>query len=28
MKRGDRVEIEMRDAAGRNLFGTISQEVV
>jgi fumarylacetoacetate (FAA) hydrolase len=25
---GDTVEIEMRDAAGRNLFGTISQQVV
>jgi fumarylacetoacetate (FAA) hydrolase len=25
---GDLVEIEMRDGAGRNLFGTISQEVV
>jgi fumarylacetoacetate (FAA) hydrolase len=24
---GDRVEIEMRDRSGRNLFGTISQEV-
>jgi fumarylacetoacetate (FAA) hydrolase len=25
---GDRVEIEMRDAAGRNLFGTIDQRVI
>jgi fumarylacetoacetate (FAA) hydrolase len=25
---GDEVEMEMRDAAGRNLFGTIAQEVV
>ncbi|HEX9288580.1 MAG TPA: fumarylacetoacetate hydrolase family protein [Anaeromyxobacteraceae bacterium] len=28
MARGDHVEIEMRDAAGRNVFGTLSQEVV
>jgi fumarylacetoacetate (FAA) hydrolase len=27
LARGDRVEIEMLDAAGRNLFGTIAQEV-
>jgi fumarylacetoacetate (FAA) hydrolase len=27
LARGDRVEIEMRDAAGRNVFGTIDQEV-
>jgi fumarylacetoacetate (FAA) hydrolase len=27
LARGQRVEIEMRDAAGRNLFGTIAQEV-
>ncbi len=25
---GDRVEIEVRDAAGRNIFGTIAQRVV
>jgi hypothetical protein len=25
---GDRVEIEMRDAAGRSLFGRVAQEVV
>jgi len=28
MEAGDTVEIEMRDAAGRNLFGTIAQRVV
>lgn len=28
MSAGDRVEIEMRDGHGRNLFGTISQKVV
>jgi fumarylacetoacetate (FAA) hydrolase len=28
MKVGDRIEIEMRDERGRNLFGTIRQEVV
>jgi fumarylacetoacetate (FAA) hydrolase len=28
LSRGDRVEIELRDAAGRNVFGTIDQEVV
>ncbi|AKU93058.1 fumarylacetoacetate hydrolase family protein [Vulgatibacter incomptus] len=28
MKIGDTVEIEMRDAEGRNLFGTIAQKVV
>lgn len=28
LARGDRVEIELRDAAGRNVFGTIAQEVV
>jgi fumarylacetoacetate (FAA) hydrolase len=27
LARGDRVEIEMRDTAGRNVFGTIDQEV-
>ena len=25
---GDRVRIEMQDAAGRSIFGTIEQEVV
>ncbi len=28
MLAGDTVELEMRDATGRNLFGTISQRVV
>jgi hypothetical protein len=28
MQAGDTVEIEMRDAAGRNVFGTIAQRVV
>jgi fumarylacetoacetate (FAA) hydrolase len=28
MKAGDTIVIEMRDAAGRNLFGTIRQRVV
>jgi fumarylacetoacetate (FAA) hydrolase len=28
MQAGDTVEIEMRDGAGRNLFGTIAQRVV
>jgi fumarylacetoacetate (FAA) hydrolase len=28
MKRGDRIEIEMLDAAGRSVFGRIAQEVV
>jgi fumarylacetoacetate (FAA) hydrolase len=27
LKAGDRIELEMRDAAGRNLFGTIDQRV-
>ena len=28
LKAGDEVTIEMRDAEGRNLFGTIAQKVV
>jgi fumarylacetoacetate (FAA) hydrolase len=28
LQAGDTVEIEMRDAGGRNLFGTIAQRVV
>ncbi len=28
LEEGDRIEIEMRDRSGRNLFGTISQRVV